>query len=382
MILLNLINKEIRQFFKCKSDVIIMLIFPIILIFVMGKSLNGLMGMEKNIFNNKIIYYRINTPIENEVDLQLFYDFMIHFEKSTNVKFVENKNYKEVINDVNSNKAICFMDIYDSHINYFRNENKESTESKAFRNLYNQYIRKYAFVQSNYKLNSQQVKNILNYEIKIFIQNEGINKEEVNSFTYYTFAILSLIILYISTLTSISMYNERFLHTMTRIKVSSTKKINILISKIFLGITVGLLQIAIVYIYSMKFLHVNWGKNLYLILIVLISFVIYSSVLGIFMSMIFSNQKTCYMVNNMLIIIMGFLGGAYVPICLVKSSRITSFLSEIMPNYWVNIAVLSLNYNIKTNYYIISIFISLSLSVLMLIIGNIISKLKAGGSFD
>ena len=178
------------------------------------------------------------------------------------------------------------------------------------------------------------------------------------------------------------MYNERFLHTMTRIKVSSTKKINILISKIFLGITVGLLQIAIVYIYSMKFLHVNWGKNLYLILIVLISFVIYSSVLGIFMSMIFSNQKTCYMVNNMLIIIMGFLGGAYVPICLVKSSRITSFLSEIMPNYWVNIAVLSLNYNIKTNYYIISIFISLSLSVLMLIIGNIISKLKAGGSFD
>lgn len=382
MILLNLINKEIRHFFKCKSDVIIMLIFPIILIFVMGKSLNGLMGMEKNIFNNKIIYYRINTPIENEVDLQLFYDFMIHFEKSTNVKFVENKNYKEVINDVNSNKAICFMDIYDSHINYFRNENKESTESKAFRNLYNQYIRKYAFVQSNYKLNSQQVKNILNYEIKIFIQNEGINKEEVNSFTYYTFAILSLIILYISTLTSISMYNERFLHTMTRIKVSSTKKINILISKIFLGITVGLLQIAIVYIYSMKFLHVNWGKNLYLILIVLISFVIYSSVLGIFMSMIFSNQKTCYMVNNMLIIIMGFLGGAYVPICLVKSSRITSFLSEIMPNYWVNIAVLSLNYNIKTNYYIISIFISLSLSVLMLIIGNIISKLKAGGSFD
>lgn len=382
MILLNLINKEIRQFFKCKSDVIIMLIFPIILIFVMGKSLNGLMGMEKNIFNNKIIYYRINTPIENEVDLQLFYDFMIHFEKSTNVKFVENKNYKEVINDVNSNKAICFMDIYDSHINYFRNENKESTESKAFRNLYNQYIRKYAFVQSNYKLNSQQVKNILNYEIKIFIQNEGINKEEVNSFTYYTFAILSLIILYISTLTSISMYNERFLHTMTRIKVSSTKKINILVSKIFLGITVGLLQIAIVYIYSMKFLHVNWGKNLYLILIVLISFVIYSSVLGIFMSMIFSNQKTCYMVNNMLIIIMGFLGGAYVPICLVKSSRITSFLSEIMPNYWVNIAVLSLNYNIKTNYYIISIFISLSLSVLMLIIGNIISKLKAGGSFD
>ena len=39
--------------------------------------------------------------------------------------------------------------------------------------------------------------------------------------------------------------------------------------------------------------------------------------------MIFHNQKTAYTVNNILIIIMGFLGGSYVPICLVKSSKIT-----------------------------------------------------------
>ena len=89
MILLTLIKKEIIQFFRSKSDVIIMLIFPVILIFVMGKSLNGLMGMEKDIFNDKIIYYRVNAPIENEQDLQRFYDFMIHFEKKTNVKFIE-----------------------------------------------------------------------------------------------------------------------------------------------------------------------------------------------------------------------------------------------------------------------------------------------------
>ena len=47
LILLNLIKKEIIYFFRSKSDVIIMLIFPVILIFVMGKSLNGLMSMEK-----------------------------------------------------------------------------------------------------------------------------------------------------------------------------------------------------------------------------------------------------------------------------------------------------------------------------------------------
>ena len=382
MILLTLIKKELKAFFRSKSDVIIMLIFPVILIFVMGKSLNNLMSVEKNIFNNKTIYYRINAPINNEKNLQLFYDFMINFEKKTNVKFIENKNYKNATNDVNNNKAICFMDIYDNKINYFRNEKKESTESKIFRNLYEQYMRKYSFLQTMSKSNSKQMTSLSNYQIKILLKDENINEEEISSYTYYTFAELILIILYISTLTSISMYKERFLHTMTRLKVSGTNKFNILASKIALGIIIGLMQTFVVYIMSTKLLHVNWGDNLIYIMLVLISFIIFSSVLGIFISIIFDDQKTAYTVNNILIIIMGFLGGSYVPICLVKSVRITSFLCNIMPNYWANIAILGLHYNMETKYYIISILISLSLSVIMLIVGNFISKQKVGGSFD
>lgn len=382
MILLTLIKKELKAFFRSKSDVIIMLIFPVILIFVMGKSLNNLMSVEKNIFNNKTIYYRINAPINNEKELQLFYDFMINFEKKTNVKFIENKNYKNATNDVNNNKAICFMDIYDNKINYFRNEKKESTESKIFRNLYEQYMRKYSFLQTMSKSNSKQMTSLSNYQIKILLKDENINEEEISSYTYYTFAELILIILYISTLTSISMYKERFLHTMTRLKVSGTNKFNILASKIALGIIIGLMQTFVVYIVSTKLLHVNWGDNLTYIMLVLISFIIFSSVLGIFISMVFDDQKTAYTVNNILIIIMGFLGGSYVPICLVKSVRITSFLCNIMPNYWTNIAILGLHYNMETKYYIISILMSLSLSVIMLIVGNFISKQKVGGSFD
>ena len=382
MILLTLIKKELKAFFRSKSDVIIMLIFPVILIFVMGKSLNNLMSVEKNIFNNKTIYYRINAPINNEKNLQLFYDFMINIEKKTNVKFIENKNYKNATNDVNNNKAICFMDIYDNKINYFRNEKKESTESKIFRNLYEQYMRKYSFLQTMSKSNSKQMTSLSNYQIKILLKDENINEEEISSYTYYTFAELILIILYISTLTSISMYKERFLHTMTRLKVSGTNKFNILASKIALGIIIGLMQTFVVYIMSTKLLHVNWGDNLIYIMLVLISFIIFSSVLGIFISIIFDDQKTAYTVNNILIIIMGFLGGSYVPICLVKSTRITGFLCNIMPNYWANTAILGLHYDMETKYYIISILISLSLSVIMLIVGNFISEQKVGGSFD
>ena len=75
-------KKEIIQFFKSKTNVIAMLIFPIVLIFVMGKSLDGLMSMDKNIFSGKIIYFNIEDSSGNK-NLQPFYDFSVQFQKDT-----------------------------------------------------------------------------------------------------------------------------------------------------------------------------------------------------------------------------------------------------------------------------------------------------------
>lgn len=374
-------KKEIIQFFKSKTNVIAMLIFPIVLIFVMGKSLDGLMSMDKNIFSGKIIYFNIEDSNGNK-NLQPFYDFSVQFQKDTEAEFVENTNPEEAIKLVNKNEAICFINVCKDDIKYFRNENGESTESKVFRNLYTQYMKKYIFIHSISKFEPQKVLQILNAQNNTQVKSEGISYDEVNSFTYYTFVELTLIILYISTITLTSMYKENTLHKMTRLETSSIKKINIMISKIALGIFIGIMQIIIIYITSTRLFGVNWGQNVIYIFMVLISFIIFSSVLGISISMIFSEEKTAYTFTNMLIIVMGFLGGSYVPLSLVKSARITSFLCELVPNYWVNTAILGLKYNVDTSYYISAINISLGSAALMIILSRIISKIKEGGSFD
>ena len=374
-------KKEIIQFFKSKTNVIAMLIFPIVLIFVMGKSLDGLMSMDKNIFSGKIIYFNIEDSSGNK-NLQPFYDFSVQFQKDTEVEFVENTNPEEAIKLVNKNEAICFINVCKDDIKYFRNENGESTESKVFRNLYTQYMKKYIFIHSISKFEPQKVPQILKEQNNTRVKSERISYDEVNSFTYYTFVELTLIILYISTITLTSMYKENTLHKMTRLETSSIKKINIMISKIALGIFIGIMQIIIIYITSTRLFGVNWGQNLIYIFMVLISFIIFSSVLGISISMIFSEEKTAYTFTNMLIIVMGFLGGSYVPPSLVKSARITSFLCELVPNYWVNTAILGLKYNVDTSYYISAINISLGSAALMIILSRIISKIKEGGSFD
>ena len=85
-----------------------MLIFPIVLIFLMGKSLDGLMSMDKNIFSGKIIYFNIEDASGNK-NLQPFYDFSVQFQKDTEAEFIENTNPEEAIELVNKNEAICFI---------------------------------------------------------------------------------------------------------------------------------------------------------------------------------------------------------------------------------------------------------------------------------
>jgi len=190
---------------------------------------------------------------------------------------------------------------------------------------------------------------------------------------------LILIILYISGTTSISMYNENFQGTFSRVKMSRVNNLTLILSKVILGMIIGTLQVLVIYFISTVFLKINWGDNLLQIFLVLISFIIFSSVLGVSMSMIFDENKTANSVINTVIIILGFLGGLYMPISLINSINITSKLSQLTPTYWANISLLSLSTGLSNIYTYKSIVLSLGLSIILISIGLIIKKLKAGG---
>jgi ABC-2 type transport system permease protein len=174
------------------------------------------------------------------------------------------------------------------------------------------------------------------------------------------------------------MYKENFQGTFTRVKMSKVNNLILILSKIILGIIIGILQVIVVYIMSTVFLKINWGDSLIIMFIVLISFITFSSVLGVSMSMIFDEVKTANSVINTLIIILGFLGGLYMPISMIKSINITNLLSELTPTYWANISLLSISNGLSTKFSSISIILSLGLSIILIIIGLIIRKMKAG----
>lgn len=380
MTLYILIKKEIIQFLRNKTDVLTMFIFPIILIVVMGTALNGLMNVDKNIFENKDIYYKKSGTKDEEL-YNIFINFKKSFTDTIKVNFIEVKDNKKAIDSVNNGDSLCFIEIKDNDYDYYKSQNRDISSQKIFKNIFEQYIKRYTLIENIGANNPNIIQDILNEESLIFIKEEGINNKGIDSFTYYTFAELILIMMYVSGITSISMYKEGLQGTITRIRMSKTSNLSVILSKIILGIIIGILQTIVIYLVSTVFLGVNWGNDLIQIFMVIVSFIIFSSVLGVASSMIFSDNKTSSSFINTVIIILGFLGGSYMPISLIKSTKLTNILCQLTPTYWANISLLSLSTGLNSDYTYISVILSLCISVILILLASIVNKLKTGDRF-
>lgn len=378
MILISLIKKEVLHFFRNKYNVVTMFIFPIVLIVVMGFSLNGLMNVDHNIFENEKVYFKVNNVNKDNRYLQVFNSFKENCENNMKIEFEEILDDNEAESNVNSFQGLAFINIYEDKYDFYRNKDKESTAQKIFKSVFNQYLDRYALIDSVVSENPNILNDIVKEVSSTIVKEEGISSNGINSFTYYTFAELVLIILYISQITSVSTYNERVENTLSRLKVSRANNFSVILSKITLGIIVGIIQIIIVHFVSTFFLSINWGENLVIMLMVLIALIIFSSILGVTISFIFKDNKSASSVINTLLIVLGFLGGAYVPISLIRANEVTNMLCQITPTYWANISLLSLSSGITTNYSTVSIVLSLELSLILLVICIVNSNMRAG----
>lgn len=365
MILVNLIKKEVVYFFRNKSNVATMFIFPILLILIMGFSLNGLMNVDKNIFEDKKVYYKANDINLDNKFFNIFLNFKEEAQKIMKVDFIEISDKIQAETNVNNYRGLAYIEINEDNYNFYRNEKKESMAQRIFRSVFNQFLERYAVIEKIAEEDPSKVSELIKEDINIVVKESGISKNGISSFAYYTFAELVLIILYISQITSVSMYKERFENTLPRLKTTKASNFSIIMSKVILGIIIGIIQVIIVYLVSTFILKVNWGENLFEIIIVLIALIIFSSILGVAVSLMFKDNKTASSLINTLLIVLGFLGGSYLPISLVKSNIITNILCQITPTYWANISLLSLSSGISNNYPIMSVVISLEISLLL-----------------
>lgn len=347
-------KKECRIFFKSTGNLIFVFALPILLILLMGSALKGYVSTDFKTFDDGIVYYHYEEKtMENDAKLQEFESLLL---SSTGVILEEVTDYEKGVEDVKSSNAFGIIQISGDTMDYYRSPYNETNGGKLVHSLFEQALLK----------NTNEIMDNVNVT--------EITAQGIDSSSYATFTYLSFTIMFIALMTGHSVIDERRYGTIERLKISKAGLNTLVSSKLILGLVMGVLQIATVWIFSTYILDVKWGEHTLIMFLVLISLVIMSSVFGVVIGMISKNKSIADNTILMTVMLSGYIGGAMSPIYLLENANILKQIIKISPLYWSGRALTNLYVGILDMDTIISIGLSFILALIFFTLYKLQSK--------
>lgn len=349
-----ILRKEVKSYFRGAGNWIFVFALPILLILLMSSALDGYMSTDFHTFDDGKVYYYYKE--KTDANTQKLNEFETLLKQSTGITLKEVSNYEKGVSGVNSSEAFGIIKITADSMDYYRSPYNETEGGKIVRSLFKQAMEKDLSALTN------QVHVV------------ELETTPVDSTSYATFTYLAFVIMFIALMTGHSVNDERIYGTIERIKISKAGLNALLLSKIVLGIFIGILQIAAVWIFSQFVLKVNWGDRMLIMFGVLFCLTIMSSIFGVVIGMISRNKAIADNTILMTVMLSGYIGGALSPVYLLENTNVINQIVKISPLYWTGRSLTNLYVNIVDSNTFASIGVSLGLTLLFLIIYKIQTK--------
>ncbi|MFT3984053.1 MAG: ABC transporter permease [Lachnospiraceae bacterium] len=343
-----ILKKEIKNYFRNAGNWIFVFALPILLILLMSSALDGYMSTHFHTFRDGKVYYYYEKQTDSNT--RQLSEFETVLREAAGVIMQEVPDYEAGVKSVNRSEALGIIKVSNNSMNYYRSPYNETEGGKIVHSLFEQSIGK--------NLNARTASiNIVELETP-----------PVDSTSYATFTYLSFVIMFIALMTGHSINDERLYGTIERIKISKAGLSVLLLSKIILGVFIGILQIATVWAFSAFILNVNWGPYLPVMFLVLFCLTVMMSVFGVVIGMVSANKAIADNTILMTVMMCGYVGGALSPIYLLENSNILNQIIKISPLYWTGRSLTNLYVNIIDVNTYASIGVSLGLTLLFLLL--------------
>lgn len=347
----NMYKKEIRTYLRSPFQVLFTLGFPLIFVLIMGYTMSNVIGETAELESDEeiCVLYTVEGDAAQE-DVTEFEIFKTFAEESMEVEWNEVMDFEASKEKVDTNDAIALIRVSKNGFYYYRSPYNEPSASKVLRAVYNNMLGEFAVISESQ------------------ITSTIVESETVDSYTYFTFAELGFIMFYISLIVGQSVFADKDTKAFRRIYISDASVNGYLTTKIALGMTISVIQIAEVYLLSTLALDVSWGGSAWLIVLTFLCLGFFSSVIGAMLGA-FSKSRAD-MSDKILVIsiLVGLLGGGLTPVTFLESYKVLSYICKISPLYWITNGTVSLAGNQSTNAHIVGMAVCLILSVVILIV--------------
>lgn len=356
---------------------VLYLIFPLLLILILGNALSGFFSKDA-IKRSTVIFVDEKTQSKDDNFDYIrsnFKRFMGSdvFSSLFLVKYAKNK--KEGLNLLNKYGACAAILIDKPDLKSMENkssfkveiiERESSIETSLLKSLIQNYLNHYKMVLVIESQNQIPVNK--NDEAAIFKMDELKKGQYPRAIDYYAVTMLVMIILYGSFTGGATIEREVSAKTHIRLICSAKNLFLVFFSKGIGNFLFVYIQSVLVVVFSTLFFNVNWGDNLFYILSVIFIYQILIFEIGLLLRMFINKQVIIDSIVYAFAIISTFLIGGYVNFTI--SSQILQNIRLIFPNYNAQTLLFSLIYDPKNTTVISDSFFRLFIYLLMV---NLIS---------
>lgn len=369
--ILNLLRKEFTVGIRDKKANIMMVLFPIVLMVILGSALSGIFNGDVDLDEMKVIY-----TINGTGNLKEAFEGFIEHGEEMRILFTETTDVEEgkkSIKDIEYS-AYVLVDESNNAIRLYKNE-RFNLEANLVEAVLNTFIQKYnvifAIVEENPQLIPQSGESITSN-----VNVNSIDEEsKPSSMDYYAVTMLTLILMYASLTGHWSIKTERQLKTGSRVLVAPVKKYQILIGKLGGSILITILQMLVVIIVSKYILKANWGEDIITIIAVLLSQVVMAVSLGTGIAFVIKSESASMGLLNIIIPLFVFLGGGYMPLDVMGGTLVK--LSNLSPVKWMNQAIFRIIYNNDYSLVLTAVIINLAFAALFITASSVLYKKEA-----
>ncbi|MEK3663743.1 ABC transporter permease [Paenibacillus sp. FSL F4-0236] len=343
---------ELRRLFSSRSMILNMFLLPLLLIFLLGASLSGVVGDKGSTTIDVVRVAVVNLSGEGYESSAMMDSFLKSTELKDIITPVMVGSREAAESGLRTGKygyAVVVPPSFDSKVQSGEAAQLEfilgqkSTDNRVAGTVFDNFLRNLNYKQSVAMTLGPEALNVMapsstsnESSVKLGELSEG--GYSYTSSQFYAVSMMLMFLLYSGLTVCTSLFNEKENHTLFRINSMPVKGSELFIGKM-LGVgVVSIVQCAAIIILTNVLFGVNWGNRPGLLLLFCLLMIVASMTLSIVISMFSKTGASARSVVTVLTVSMTFISGGMAPL---PESWVNS-IGAFTINHWAMQAILKM----------------------------------------
>lgn len=370
MNMIRIMAKEFKQTMRDWKANTMMILFPIVLIIILGAAFSGAFGNEIDLSGIKVQY----TAGSSQALKESFQAFTEEIGRELSITFEETADEAEGMKNIQDGEYSAFIQLEGDpdEIKIYKNA-RYDFDANLVESMLRTFVERYDAIAAIARSNPAMLQEIMSDTAMDFVEIEALDKKkQPGSLDYYAVSMLTLILMYASITGFSGIKSEQNGKTGSRILCGPVRKFEFLVGKVVGGITVTLVQAAIVILFSKSVLKANWGNDLLTIFMLIITEALMTISMGAGVAFLIKSEGAAQAVLNGIIPVVVLLGGGYVPITQMGEAIVR--ISVISPLRWLNTAIFRIIYDADYSLVLSAALINLAVAAVFIAVSAICAK--------